>query len=69
MARQKEKNKAKVVFIDSDAFIAIVKKDDTNHNKAKNLFYSLKDKNIIFCSSNYVYSEVITVLSQRIGHS
>ena len=60
--------KDKTVLIDSDAFIAFIKENDSNHNKAKKIFKQLERKNINFITSNYVFAETVTVISQRIGH-
>lgn len=56
------------IFIDSDAFIALIKEDDSNHQKAKKIFEQLENLPINFITSNYVFSEVLTVLSQRVSH-
>lgn len=57
------------IFVDSDAFIALIKQDDSNHNRAKKIFYKLQDTKVTFITSNYVFSEVVTVLSQRVSKS
>ncbi len=56
------------IFVDSDAFIAFVKQDDSNHEKVKQIFNQLQETPITFLTSNYVFSEVVTVLSQRVSH-
>ena len=58
----------KKVFVDADAFIAIVKSDDQNHSAAKDIFDRLCLNRIHFITSNYVFAEVVTVLSCRVGH-
>lgn len=55
------------VFVDSDAFIAFIKKDDTNHKSAAQLYLRLKRRQVVFLTSNYVFAEVVTVLSYRLG--
>lgn len=55
------------LFVDSDAFIAILKDDDINHQKANLLLQKSLEKSFSFCTSNFVFSEVVTVLSQRVG--
>src|SRR5689334_22371162 len=55
------------IFVDTDAFIASLKADDPNHERAKDLFERLKQHPIQFMTSNYVFSEAITVLSQRVS--
>lgn len=57
------------IFVDSDAFVAFFKNNDSNHKKAVTLFQKLKSQSAIFFTSNYVFSESITVISQRVGHS
>lgn len=56
------------IFVDSDAFIALIKHNDSNHQRAKLIFEKLQDTTVNFITSNYVFSEVITVLSQRVDH-
>lgn len=55
------------IFVDSDAFIALAKEDDSNHRKAQSILAQLVSKPIQFLTSNYVFAETITVISQRIG--
>jgi len=57
------------VFVDSDAFVALIKEDDDNHEKAKGILKALlEDYDTTFITSNYVFSEVATVVSQKVGH-
>lgn len=58
-----------VIFVDSDIFVSALRKDDSNHQKAKNLYLRLEKLNVSFATSNYVFAEVITVISQKIGHN
>lgn len=55
------------IFVDSDAFIALAKEDDDNHVRAFSSLENLSDKKVHFITSNYVFSEVVTVLSLRIS--
>ncbi|MBI3335456.1 MAG: PIN domain-containing protein [Candidatus Portnoybacteria bacterium] len=55
------------VFVDSNVFIALFNKDDSLHERAVKLWHSLRKRNYRVCVSNFVVSEVITVLSQRVG--
>lgn len=64
----KNVNKTYTVFVDSDAFVAFVKKDDSNHKKAKQIFEKLQDAPITYVTSDYVFAEVVTVLSQKVNH-
>lgn len=61
-------NRSFTIFVDSDAFIALIKKDDTNHRKAKAIFQKVQSLPFNFVTSNYVFSEVVTILSQKIDH-
>ena len=61
-------SKALTIFVDSDAFVGLTKKDDSNHERARQIFLELQDKPFVFVTSNYVFSEVVTILSQRIDH-
>lgn len=56
------------VLIDADAFVALSKKNDTNHFKAQKISKLLCKSGVIFVTTNYVFSEVVTVLSQKVGH-
>ena len=58
----------RIIFVDADAFIALTKQDDSSHKRAKQIFEKLQDTQVIFVTSNLVFIEVITVLSQRINH-
>ena len=62
------KSNSSTIFVDTDVFIALVKSNDANHDRAQRLFHALEEQPITFCTSNYVFSEVLTVLSQRVGH-
>lgn len=58
----------KKVFIDADALISLVRTDDKNHQKAKNIYKKLKSEKIELFSSNTSIYETITVVSQRVNH-
>lgn len=60
--------KPATIFVDSDAFIAFTKEDDSNHKRAQNIFEKLQDTQITFVTSNFIFAEVATVLSQRVSH-
>lgn len=57
------------VFVDADAFVAIMKYSDSNHDKALHQLDYLLSQSAEFLTSNYVFTEVVTVLSQRVGQS
>ena len=53
---------------DSDFLIALYSKDDANHARALSLLEKISElPSIRFCISVLVYSEVVTVLSQRVA--
>ena len=56
-----------LVLVDSDAFISSLRKTDKNHERAKKITRQLISQNFSFVTSNYVFSEVVTVLSLREG--
>ena len=56
------------IFVDSDAFVALTIETDANHEKALSLLQSLQEKPVVFLTSNYVFSESITVISMRSSH-
>ena len=66
MVLQNMKNK--IIFVDSDAFIALAKEDDSNHLKAVALLEKFTNNQVNFITSNYVFSETVTVLSIRVSH-
>lgn len=58
----------KEILIDSDAFVALIKRNDTNHERAGEISRLLTKKGSVFITTNYVFSETVTVLSQKISH-
>ncbi len=58
----KSKQNNSIVLIDADAFIALVKEDDTNHARAVELLERLEPLPITFVTTNYVFSEAVTVI-------
>lgn len=56
------------VFVDSDAFVALAVEKDSNHRKALKILSDLSKRPVIFITSNYVFSETVTVISQKAGH-
>lgn len=61
-------NKPRIIFVDADAFVAFTKQDDSNHKRAKQIFEKLQNSLVTFITSNFVFAEVVTVLSQRVDH-
>jgi predicted nucleic acid-binding protein len=64
----KRTNDKQVVFVDADAFVAIAREDDANSERALSLLNGLSERPVQFVTSNYVFSESITVISQRLSH-
>src|ERR671915_2065630 len=56
------------IFVDADAFVALTVETDTNHEKARSLLNLLSVNPVLFLTSNYVFSESITIISQRASH-
>ena len=56
------------IFVDADAFVALTVETDTNHEKARSLLHRLIVSPVLFLTSNYVFSESITIISQRASH-
>lgn len=57
------------IFVDSDAFVALTVETDAHSKKALSLLHILRTKPVQFFTSNYVFSESITVISMRSGHA
>src|SRR5258708_4200871 len=62
-------NDARNIFGDADAFVALTITNDSNHQKAVSLLNRLLETPAKFFTSNYVFSESITVISQRSSHA
>ena len=56
-----------MIFIDSSAFLAIVKVDDINHLRAKRQWKNLLEANEPLYTNNYVIVESIAILQKRSG--
>jgi predicted nucleic acid-binding protein len=56
------------IFVDTDAFVALAREDDANHEKAIILLNQFIEQSITFFTSNNVFSESITILSVRKSH-
>lgn len=55
------------IFIDSNFFIALYNKEDALYNKAQLLSKKIKENRINVYTSNFIFLETVTVLSQRSG--
>ena len=56
------------IFVDTDAFVALAVANDTYHEKALTLLNAIHKRLVIFFTSNYVFAESVTVISQRASH-
>lgn len=61
-------NSIKQILVDSDVFVGLFKKDDAHFPQVKRTFKLLQETNSVFLISNFVFSESITVISQKVGH-
>lgn len=59
-------NSKNSVFVDANVFIALINKDDALHKRAVALRDKLRNEKASLLTSNFVVSEVITVLSLRV---
>lgn len=57
------------IFIDADAFVALIDKKDPNHKRAQKFNDHIEEANYIVFTSNFAAGESITVISQNAGHS
>lgn len=57
------------IFIDADAFVALIDQNDANHSQALLINPIIKKMNYSSFTSNFAVGEAITVLSQNKGHS
>ena len=55
------------VFIDTSAFYALMDRSDGYHEKAKQLWAFLLDKNISFKTTNYIIIETLALIQSRLG--
>jgi len=56
---------AKTVFIDTNCFCGIYNSKDSLHLKSKKAFRNLKKQKHRLFTSNYIFAEALTILSQR----
>jgi predicted nucleic acid-binding protein len=56
------------IFVDTDAFVALAREDDANHERAIACLQRTVQHPVIFFTSNYVFSESITVISMLNSH-
>ena len=57
------------IFVDTDAFVALIIETDSNHKKAVALLNNLCITPVVFFTSNYVFSESITIIRMEGSHA
>jgi predicted nucleic acid-binding protein len=55
------------IYVDTSAFYALIDRSDRYHKQASALWPALLDDNVTLITSNYVVSETIELLQNRIG--
>jgi predicted nucleic acid-binding protein len=55
------------IFVDTSAFYALLDRSDQYHKEASALWLALLDNNVTLITSNYVVSETVKLLQNRIG--
>jgi len=56
-----------LVFVDSNFFCALYNPNDTLHLKANSVADKLSKLSARICISNYIFLEVVTIVSQRVS--
>lgn len=54
-----------LIFVDSNVFIALLRKDDSLHEKARKKALDLEKTGAFFITNNYIIAEALTVLLLR----
>ena len=68
MEDQRRTNSEVTIFVDADAFVALARADDANHEHALFVLRQLSQQPVKLFTSNYVFAESVTVISQRVSH-
>lgn len=55
------------LFVDADAFVALVRPDDTNYLRAKNFSDQITVLGFELITSDPAFGEAVTVISQKVG--
>lgn len=58
---------AKKLLVDADAFVALVRPDDSNYQRAKNFADEIIALGFELITSDPAFGEAITVISQKVG--
>jgi predicted nucleic acid-binding protein len=56
-------------FVDTWAWVALVDKKDSDHEKAKSVNKKLLDQGYTFVTTNFVFGETVTMLRYRVSHA
>ncbi len=56
-------------FVDTWAWVALVDKKDSDHERAKSANKKLLDQGYTFVTTNFVFSEAVTMLRYRVSHA
>jgi len=56
------------IFIDADAFVALIDKNDSHHKVARQINDYLEEKDLIVFTSSFAVGEAITIISQNASH-
>ncbi len=59
-------DKSNKIFVDSNFFIALLNPQDTLNTKAITISSKIKDESPSLVISNFIFLEIVTILSQRI---
>lgn len=57
------------ILLDTDALVALTKKNDSNRQKAINIYQKLKELGVHFYLSPFTIAETVTVLSYKLSHN
>lgn len=56
-------------FIDTWAWVALIDKKDSEHEKAKHASKKLLEQKYVFVTTNFVFAETVTILRYRVSHA
>jgi len=57
------------IFVDSNFLIALYNPTDSLHQKALTINEGIIEDNLLLNTSNFIFLETVTVLSQRVSHA
>jgi predicted nucleic acid-binding protein len=60
-------NHPEKIYVDSSAFYALLDRADPYHKEASSLWVALMDNNFTLVTSNYIVSETMNLLQNKIG--